>query len=114
MAETPDATEAAQKHAEATGVDLSQVAGSGAEGRITKADVEAAVAQEAVDETNPEPVEVRLANGSVIEDETPLRCGKCGATFFAKDAPDGSCPAEGIDQSGAHIVCGGVLGPIQA
>lgn len=40
---TFDATDAAQELADAEGVDLSRVKGSGADGRITKADVEAAV-----------------------------------------------------------------------
>lgn len=38
-AEEPKATDAAVEHAEATGVDISSVKGSGAEGRVTKADV---------------------------------------------------------------------------
>ena len=42
MSQDPNATPAAIAHAEATGVDLSQVEGSGAEGKITKADVAAA------------------------------------------------------------------------
>lgn len=41
---TPEATEAAVAHAEATGVDLSTVEGTGAGGKITKADVAAAAA----------------------------------------------------------------------
>ncbi len=39
--EAPEATAAAQAHAEELGVDLSQVEGSGADGKITKADVAA-------------------------------------------------------------------------
>jgi pyruvate/2-oxoglutarate dehydrogenase complex dihydrolipoamide acyltransferase (E2) component len=41
-AEMPPATPAAVAHAEETGVDLTQVEGSGADGKITKADVAAA------------------------------------------------------------------------
>jgi len=44
-AQEPDATPAAAAHAEATGVDLHDVEGSGAQGRITKADVEGAVGE---------------------------------------------------------------------
>ena len=42
MSQDPNATPAAIAHAVATGVDLSQIEGSGAEGKITKADVAAA------------------------------------------------------------------------
>jgi pyruvate/2-oxoglutarate dehydrogenase complex dihydrolipoamide acyltransferase (E2) component len=43
--EEPDATEAARKRAEELGVDLSQVEGSGAGGRITIRDVQRAANQ---------------------------------------------------------------------
>jgi len=43
--ETTSATAAAMEFAEATGLDLSEVSGSGRDGRITKGDVEAFVVQ---------------------------------------------------------------------
>lgn len=46
--EEPNATPAAVEHAEEVGVDLSNVEGSGAEGRITKADVAAAAEESPV------------------------------------------------------------------
>lgn len=42
-----DATPKALEHAEATGVDITQVEGTGAGGKVTKADVEAAAAENA-------------------------------------------------------------------
>lgn len=66
--------------------------------------------QKADPQVEQEPAEeVTLANGSKIGDDTVLACGKCGARFYGKDAPDGVCPA--IDsQTGA--VCGGTMGPV--
>lgn len=43
----PDATDAAARKADELGVDLAAVAGSGKDGRVTVADVEAAAAQAA-------------------------------------------------------------------
>jgi hypothetical protein len=53
---------------------------------------------------------VILKNGSEINADTVMHCGKCGARFYAKDAPEGSCPAT----DAAGNVCGGTLGPIEA
>ena len=46
LEEQPDATDAARERAEALGVDLSRVEGSGAGGRITLKDVERTVHKE--------------------------------------------------------------------
>lgn len=54
--ETPtEATPAAVAHADALGVDLAQVAGSGTDGKIVKADVEAAAAALTTPEPEPAP-----------------------------------------------------------
>jgi uncharacterized protein YbbK (DUF523 family) len=59
-----------------------------------------------VDAIQEEPV--TLANGSNVSPDTVMQCGRCQARFYAKDAPEGSCPAT----DAASNVCGGVLGPV--
>lgn len=63
--ETPDATPAAEEAAAEAGVDLADVKGSGAEGRVTKADVEAA-SKDSGDAGDPPSGKAGAANPAVV------------------------------------------------
>ncbi len=102
-ADTPEATPAAEALAEAAGVDLAEVDGSGADGRIVKADVEADIDPE-TDTANEAAVEA-FENAEPADEVVPELVGTIGGydtlSGYAPDSyPEAQARGEQFDKPG--------------
>jgi pyruvate/2-oxoglutarate dehydrogenase complex dihydrolipoamide acyltransferase (E2) component len=98
--DTPPATPAAVAHADATGVDLTQVEGTGVGGTIIKADV---VAAAPVAEPEPTPTPEPVAEPPGVEPPAAVTEPQTGAVLTPVDAPAKSAATVNTDWLAAWL-----------